>query len=81
MVKLDGANGVGAKKVVKLLECMQSSTASQWLDIQVYNDGSTGELNKDVRYYSCNVVSGMCSDPIFSVGQIMSNPSKELLVD
>jgi hypothetical protein len=49
VVKLDGANGVGAKKVVKLLECMQSSAASQWLDIQVYNDGSAGELNNDVR--------------------------------
>ena len=48
-MKLDGANGVGAQKVVKLLECMQSSTASQWLDIQVYNDGSAGELNKNVR--------------------------------
>ena len=48
MVKLDGANGVGSWKMTKLLECMQSSTACQWLDVQIYNDGSAGELNKNV---------------------------------
>lgn len=68
MVKLDGANGVGAKKMVKLLECMQSSAASQWLDVQVCNDGSAGELNKDVRYYSYNIVCAMCSDPMLQCG-------------
>lgn len=51
-MKLDGANGVGASKVVKLMERMQSSAAGDWLDIQVYNDGSTGVLNKDVKWHT-----------------------------
>ena len=65
-MKLDGANGIGAKKVVKLLEYMQGSAASLWLDVQVYNDGSAGELNKDVRYYNSACVT--CSDSMFQCG-------------
>ena len=48
VVKVDGANGVGAIKVTTLMEYMQSSHAHEWLDILVYNDGSNGELNLNV---------------------------------
>ena len=44
---------MGAIKVLKLLEYMQCSVACDWLTVQVYNDGSTGILNKDVK--SCKL--------------------------
>ena len=40
-LKIDGANGVGAPKVKKLLEYLGDS-----LKAEVFNDGSSGELNK-----------------------------------
>ena len=39
-LKLDGANGVGADRVKSLM-----SHIGDIVDIQVYNDGTTGKLN------------------------------------
>ena len=44
---LDGANGVGAEKVKKLLECF-SDEGKPLLCVEVVNDGSRGVLNEGV---------------------------------
>lgn len=53
VVKLDGANGVGALKIRKLAKHLQGT-----LSLEVYNDGSNGKLNEKcgadyVKLYQC----------------------------
>jgi hypothetical protein len=48
VVKLDGANGVGADKVRRLMEHFTASGGDQTLTVQVVNDGSSGVLNYQV---------------------------------
>ncbi len=45
-LKLDGANGVGALKVQKLLQYFRDQSVSVCIDI--VNDGSLGMLNEKV---------------------------------
>lgn len=82
VIKLDGANGVGAVKVKKILEYMKNSAACQWLDIEVYNDGSTGSLNENVNsvltMYFC---SSFLTFTHNSVVLTMSSPNKLPPVD
>ena len=54
VVKLDGANGVGALKIRKLVKYLQGT-----LSVEVYNDGSSGKLNEKcgadyVKLYQCS---------------------------
>ena len=46
-IKLDGANGVGADKVKKLLQSIQA-IAGNVINIEVFNDGTCGILNENV---------------------------------
>ena len=46
-IKLDGANGVGAEKVRRLVQCIRE-TAGDMMTIDVYNDGTSGILNENV---------------------------------
>ena len=47
-LKLDGANGIGADKMKKLVEHFGGSESGRLLDVKVVNDGSKGELNRNV---------------------------------
>lgn len=46
-LKLDGANGIGADKMKKLVEYFGGSESGRLLDVKVVNDGSKGELNRN----------------------------------
>lgn len=77
VVRVDGANGVGAIKVASLIQCMQSSHAHQYLDILVYNDGSAGELNLNVSYCCIPQLFMLFS---YKVCMDMSNLHKRLAI-
>ena len=46
MLKLDGANGVGAEKMEKLMGHLADNGV---LRVKIYNDGTKGTLNEKVR--------------------------------
>lgn len=48
-MKLDGANGVGADKVRRLMEHFAAAEDEQALTVNVVNDGSSGVLNYKVK--------------------------------
>lgn len=48
-MKLDGANGVGADKMRRLMNCFAAGGGEQVLTVDVLNDGSSGVLNHQVR--------------------------------
>ena len=48
MIKLDGANGVGADKMRRMVEHLNGTAGEQLLNVQVLNDGTSGVLNKEV---------------------------------
>lgn len=44
-VKLDGANGVGADKMRRLMECFAAASSEKALAVDVWDNGSVGVLN------------------------------------
>lgn len=48
-MKLDGANGVGADKMRRLMECFAAASSEKALAVDVWDNGSVGVLNYKVK--------------------------------
>ena len=62
-MNVDGANGVGAPKISALAACLKNV-----LDVKVFNDGSTGELNKNCGADFVKVAQKSPEGAVVSVG-------------